>query len=75
LPAAFIWDQIFLFGEHHIHRISIAVCHAIQAKVKWAADWLRVIRDCGLIILKIEDIQPSLEKVSKKFSLDYVKQL
>ena len=32
--CAVLWDQIFFFGQHHILRISIAICQIIEKKYK-----------------------------------------
>lgn len=56
-------------------RVAIAICAAVYAKLKQAPDWMRVIRDCGLHIVTVEDIQPTLDKINKKISLDYVQEL
>lgn len=37
-------------------RVAIALCISVHSKVKQAADWMRVIRDCGLHLVAIEDI-------------------
>lgn len=32
--CAILWDQIFFHGQHHILRISIAICQIIEKKYK-----------------------------------------
>lgn len=32
--CAVIWDQIFFFGQHHILKVSIAICQVIEKKYK-----------------------------------------
>ena len=48
---------------------------AVHAKLKQASDWMREIRDCGLHLVSIEDIQPSIEKVNKKITTENVRSL
>ena len=54
-------------------RVAISLCMAVQVKLKQAADWMRVIRDCGLYLLSVEDILPTFEKVNKKVTIDQVR--
>lgn len=30
--AAFIWDQVFVFGEYHMMRVAIAVSKIVEKK-------------------------------------------
>lgn len=73
--GAFVWDQIFLFGEHQIMRVALAICHAVYGKVKQAPDWQRVIRDCGVHLTKVEHLQPSIKIINRRVSIEQVKTL
>lgn len=73
--AAFVWDQILVFGEWHIVRVAVGLCHALLTKVKQTADWQRVIKDAGVHLTCAQDIAHSLAKVNKQVRIDYVRQL
>jgi hypothetical protein len=53
--AAFVWDQFMLYGEWEIMRISLAICYALNEKVKQTDSWLMVMQDFGVYLTSVQD--------------------
>lgn len=73
--TGFLWDQISLHGQWEIMRAALAICLAVKAKVGKAADWQRVLRDCGVYLVTPEEIQPFVRRVQKNVDLHRVAML
>jgi hypothetical protein len=50
--TAYLWDQLLLFGEWELLRVSVALAIAIFTQVKQSHHWHRVLKEFGLVSVK-----------------------
>lgn len=75
--AAYIWDQIFLFGDLHMMRVSIAICKIIESKILAQSPELDVqkeLKQCAKHVQR-SDLAKVLRKVKTQIKYEYMEQL
>ena len=77
--CAILWDQIFFYGQHHILRISLALCQIIEKKFKHNLEDPEDDIDVQLVLKKARNHISNEEIISalknQKLSINYIESL